>query len=354
MVALRFLIFLLRGKSMKRNSLVKAFALVGLLAYAIAAIPMSKTLCRGFVPQNNLKIPVGARTHFGITGGPGITEDQYNAIMDRLESIYAPVIKQRGGTFVINRLWTDDTVNSSAEQQGNQWIINMYGGIARHPDVTIEGEALIACHETGHHLGGAPKESGLGGSWATDEGGADYFATLKCLRNFFAQDDNATILSGMTLDPVAVSKCEAQFTAKTDQDICKRISLSAQSVSYLFQDLSSEKTRPSFATPDPSQVSVTNDDHPATQCRMDTYFNGDICAVAASVPNSDTDFKAGTCVQGVDAMGYRPRCWFQPDSSSGGGGGGGGCPFGDPSICQQICQLDPSEPFCTQLHTIFY
>jgi hypothetical protein len=259
-------------------------------------------------------------------------------------------VKQRGGTLVINRLWTDDTVNSSAQQQGGQWIINMYGGIARHPDVTYEGEALVACHEMGHHLGGAPKESGLGGAWATNEGGADYFATLKCLRQFFAQDDNATVLKNATLDPLAVSKCEAQFTTVTDQDICKRISMSAESVSYLFQDLSSEKTKPAFNTPDPTQVSQTNDDHPDTQCRMDTYFNGDICSVAASVPNSDSDFKAGACVQGTDALGFRPRCWFNPDSSSGGGGGGGtGCPLGDPSICQQLCQLDPTLPFCQQL-----
>ena len=292
-----------------------------------------------------MRIPVGDHSHRGIRNNGGLTEDQYNSIMDRIQSLFGDVVKQRGGTLVINRLWTDDTVNSSAEQQGNQWIINMYGGIARHPDITYEGEALVACHEMGHHLGGAPKEGGLGGAWATDEGGADYFATLKCLREFFAKDDNGTVVASSQIDPLVTKNCEAQFKSESDQLICKRISLSAESVSYLFQDLSQESTRPRFDTPDTSQVNTTNDDHPATQCRMDTYFNGAICHVDVSVPNSDTDFKAGACVQGVDDVGFRPRCWFQPNPPSG-GGGGSSCPLGDPTICQEACQIMPQLPFC--------
>lgn len=346
---------------MKGLKSIKYLAVGALLAYAVAAIPATKELCQGFLPANDMKIPVGTHTRLGFMGGSGITEQQYNQIMDRIDAIYTPVIQQKGGKFVINRLWSDSTVNSSAQQSGNQWIINMYGGIARHPDVTYEGEALIACHEVGHHVGGAPKSSGFGGAWATDEGGADYFATLKCLRLFFAQEDNASVIASATIDPLVRTRCTSQFTKVSDQDICMRISLAAESVAYLFQDLSKEKTRPQFNTPDPSQVSQTDDDHPATQCRMDTYFNGGVCQVDVSVPNSDTDFKAGSCVEGVDQLGFRPRCWFNPASTGGGGGfppgggggggGGGGdgtCPFGDASICQQICQLDPTLPFCNQ------
>lgn len=335
-----------------------------LLAATASGIASSKNLCEGFLPPNDLKIPVGNHSYRGVLNNGGLTEAQFNSVMDRIQSMYGDVVKQRGGNLVINRLWTDATVNSSAEQQGSDWILNMYGGIARHPDVTYEGEALIACHEMGHHLGGAPKISGFGGDWASNEGGADYFATLKCLRTFFAPEDNASIIAKATIDPLAKSQCEAQFSAKPDQDICMRISLSGESIAYLFQDLRKEPTRPKLSTPDTSQVSQTFDDHPATQCRMDTYFNGSICNVAATVPNSDTDFKVGTCVQGVDSVGYRPRCWFSPDSSGGQGSGlptpgqpgqpgeppgpgqPGACPFGDESLCQQICQLDPTQPFC--------
>jgi hypothetical protein len=324
----------------------KALLLASVLALTLGGHANATKLCEGFLPPNNMKIPVGDHSHIGKSNAGGLTEAQYNAIMDRIQSLFGDVVKSKGGTLVINRLWTDDTVNSSAEQQGNQWIINMYGGIARHPDITVEGEALVACHEMGHHLGGAPKEEG---TWATDEGGADYFATLKCLKEFFALDDNGTILSGMTLDPLAQKDCAAQYSDVKSQDICLRISKSAESVAYLFQDLSQESTRPQFSTPDTSQVDQTNDDHPATQCRMDTYFNGDLCTAPVTTAQSDTDWKVGACVQGTDAMGFRPRCWFQPNPPTGGGGGGGGtaCPLGDQTICQEACQVLPTLPWCS-------
>jgi hypothetical protein len=313
--------------------------------FTMSGVASSKKLCEGFLPPNDMKIPVGSHI-IGLTNKGGLTEEQYNQIMDRIESMYADVVKQKGGTLVINRLWTNSTVNSSAEQQGGKWIINMYGGIARHPDITYEGEALIACHEMGHHLGGAPKIKSLfGGSWATNEGGADYFATLKCLRTFFEKDDNAAIVAAETIDPLAKSQCESQYSNVADKDICMRISLAGESVSYLFQALSKETTQPKFSTPDMTQVKKTNDDHPATQCRMDTYFGGSLCPVDEKVDVSDTDFKVGSCVQGVDPIGFRSRCWFNPDPSSG-GGDDGSCPLGNQSLCDLACKLSPSLPFC--------
>jgi len=334
---------------MRITKIVAFVAPILFLGFTQASAATSKKLCKGFLPPNDLQIPVGDRSHHGITAGPGVTEQQYNQIMDRIESLYSDEVQKKGGKLVINRLWSDATVNSSAEEQGGQWIINMYGGIARHPDTTVEGEALIACHEMGHHLGGAPKENSIfGGAWATDEGGADYFATLKCLRRFFAQDDNAAIVAKATIDALVQTRCNSQFASAADKNICLRISLSGESVAYLFQDLGKEPTPPQFSTPDTSEVSKTNDDHPATQCRMDTYFNGSVCAVAASVPNSNTDFKVGTCVQGTDTLGFRPRCWFNPDSGGGGGGGSGTCPLGDQSVCDAICKAYPTLPFCKQ------
>jgi hypothetical protein len=317
----------------------------------ISGVASTQKICEGFVPANDMKIPVGDRSHFGMRNNGGITEAQYNDIMDRIQALYADVIKQRGGTLVINRLWTDSTVNSSAEQKGTSWVINMYGGIARHPDVTYEGEALIACHEMGHHLGGAPKISSIfGGAWATNEGGADYFASLKCLRLLFEKDDNAAIVAATTIDPLAKSQCEAQFKTTPELNLCLRISKSAESVAFLFQDLSKETKRPAFSTPDTTQVARTNDDHPATQCRMDTYFGGSLCPVAVTAALSDTDFKAGSCVQGTDAIGFRSRCWFNPDAATtepgNPGGGDGSCPLGDQSICDQLCQQIPTLPFC--------
>ena len=285
---------------------VAAVALFATLGFGYQAMSTPTTLCKGFLPENNLYIPVG------IYSVGGITEKQFNEVMDRIQRIYGPDVQRDGDTLKINRLWSDGTVNASAQRSGNTQILNMYGGLARHEATTVEGFALVVCHEFGHHNGGAPKTSGFGGGWATNEGGADYYASLKCLRRFFAEDDNAAILKGLDLDPVAATGCEAQFSDEKEQLICKRTALAGQSVANLFQALRKETTAPNFGTPDKRQVSRTNDQHPETQCRLDTYFAGMVCVAKENEKVSNTDYKAGSCYAPRDAYGVRPRCWFYP------------------------------------------
>jgi hypothetical protein len=165
----------------------------------------------------------------------------------------------------------------------------------------------------GHHLGGAPKISGwLGDDWASNEGASDYYATLKCLRDYFADDDNVAVIKVTQVDPVATRVCKKQWNTPEEIALCQRISLAGSSVAYLFQDLSKEKTKPEFDTPDKNVVTEMDDAHPATQCRLDTYLAGLSCTIDKSVPVSDKDYKEGTCVEGTHDVGYRPRCWFFP------------------------------------------
>lgn len=274
-------------------------------------------LCSGFVPENTMKIPVGASHRMSFENdvpAAGITEAQFNAVIDRAERLFTADISKAGGTLKVNRKWTDATVNASASQSGTTWIVNMYGGLARHPAITVEGFALVICHEIGHHIGGAPKiKDWWGGvSWATNEGGADYYSTLKCLRRYFAEDDNEAITAGVTLDPLAVANCKKQFSTRADELLCLRNSMAGTSVALLFMDLRKEKTSPNFGTPDPAVVKQMDDNHPGTQCRLDTYFNGATCHVDASIPNSNTDLAQGACVSPQDTLGYRPLCWFKP------------------------------------------
>lgn len=294
---------------MTKSTLVRVFAVVALVAtlgFTHKTATEPKTLCAGFVPENNMKIPVG------LFASGGITEKQFNDVLDRIEKIYKADVERLGDRLKINRLWTNATVNASAQRSGNTQVLNMYGGLARHPATTIEGFALVACHEYGHHNGGAPKSGGMFGSWATNEGGADYFATLKCLRRFFAEDDNAAILKDLDLDPYAVAGCEAQFSDEQDRLLCLRGSLAGQSVANLFQALRKEPTAPNFGTPDKSQVSRMFDQHPQTQCRLDTYFQGMLCVAKENEKLSNDDYKEGTCYAPRDAAGVRPRCWFYP------------------------------------------
>ena len=288
---------------------VLGVALVATLGFAHQT-GADKTLCAGFLPPNDMKIPVG------LFSAGGITEQQFMSVMDRLERLYKADIERKGDTLRINRLWNDATVNASAQRSGNTQVLNMYGGLARHPATNVEGMALVACHELGHHNGGAPKIAGwFGNDWATNEGGADYFATLKCLRRFFAEDDNEAILKDLDIDPVASAACTAQFSNRQDQLLCLRTSLAGQSVANLFQALKKETTPPTFGTPDKSEVRRTNDNHPATQCRLDTYLAGMVCVAKESEEPSATDYKQGSCYTPRDTIGFRPRCWFAPPAN---------------------------------------
>lgn len=266
---------------------------------------------RGYLPENDMHLDI----HYKSLNGGGITKSEFNAVLDRLNEVYAPIISQYGGTLKINRLWDDGTVNASANREGRNYVINMFGGLARHDVITKDGFALVACHEVGHHIGGVPKYSDPQGRWASVEGQSDYFATTKCLRKLFMNDDNSTIVRGMNIPSEVESKCESQFNAQNDQDICKRIAMAGLSGASLFANGSP----PKFTTPDPSQVQVTYESHPQPQCRLDTYYAGGICEIDEDIEIGQNDPNIGTCNrQAGQNLGMRPLCWFKPASTGGG------------------------------------
>lgn len=291
----------------------------GLLATAVLTMSAVVTVlslqhihCEGFVPENDMYITENMASMVG-----GITEAEFNGVLDRIESMYGEEVKKKGGTLTVSRQWENGTVNASAQQFAKNWTINMFGGLARHPAITIDGFALVACHEMGHHLGGAPKIGGWfnPNKWATNEGGSDYYSTFKCLRRFFKEDNNtAAILSKTDLDPVAVRECKAAFTDKNDRMYCVRGTMAGHSVSALFQDLRGQETAASLDTPDQRKVNKTAHSHPDTQCRLDTYFAGALCPIPVSQGYSNTDYHNGFCADRAKypARSIRPRCWFKP------------------------------------------
>ncbi|MGE3683141.1 MAG: hypothetical protein AB7G93_15570 [Bdellovibrionales bacterium] len=284
--------------------------LAGLVSF-LAAAPLSEShvLCKGFLPENDLKIPVS------VFQKGGLTEAQFNEVLDKVEAYYTPVIAELDATLVVNRDWEDPTVNASANQSGNRYVINMYGGLARHETITPEGFTLVACHEIGHHIGGAPKVSGWWNTWASNEGAADYFATLRCLRAVFPADENAKWAQAHEgeIDSVLKQRCEELYQTQDEEILCMRSGMAGFSGASLFHAMHEEETVPRFDTPDPSEVTETDDNHPATQCRLDTYYQGGLCVHDMSVPLSDSDYTQGTCTEASGhTVGLRPRCWFKP------------------------------------------
>ena len=266
----------------------------------------------GILPENNMWISPNAKSV------SSIDETRFNAIIDKVEKIYSPIISNLGATLSVVRNWNSGTVNAFAQRDGDTWIVSMFGGLARHEAITEDGFALVVCHEVGHHIGGAPKKIDWIGRtrWATNEGQADYFATLKCLRKVFRSEDNEAILAKMDVPAEVISSCAEQFSDATDQLICQRGAMAGMSTAKLFQDLRGQDTAPDFTTPDTEEVSSTSHSHPATQCRLDTYFAGATCAIDENIDVDERDEATGVCYRASgDTKGVRPLCWFKPEEA---------------------------------------
>ena len=320
---------------------MKSFKIIGILAVttlilqtgAFAAVStaskqIKKTELCNFIPPNKLNIPVGRE----LADAGGIDEVTFNKVIDNVSSFYAPIMKAKGGTLQVNRLWTDGTVNASAQRTGNTWILNMYGGLARHPITTEDGFTLVMCHETGHQLGGFPKFGKLVGgsrsSWAANEGQADYFATMKCFRRVFQDADNAAAISSLDVPSTVTSKCSSTFKSTTEINLCVRESMAGFTLAKLLWTLANgasnangitaSAAQPSFDTPNPSVVAKTDDNHPEAQCRLDTYFAGSICGAAYTDDFGQSDPITGACaMEKGDKVGTRPLCWYKPKKVSG-------------------------------------
>lgn len=278
------------------------------LTLSLSAFACSEDGSTGFLPENDMHIPVGLKSN------GGLSEEQFNAVIDKIEAIYMPIVSEMGGKLKINRKWDNGTVNANATRMGG-WIVNMYGGLARHETITEDGFALVLCHELGHHLGGAPKVAGMLGlnRWASNEGQADYYATLKCLRKAFLNDNNTKVLKSFKNIPAYLTKsCSEAWTNKADREICIRNGMAGVSVAGLFAALRNQPEG-KFETPDPRVVTKTDDAHPAHQCRLDTYFQGALCEMTLNEEVSQKNEIAGTCnLSTGHKVGLRPLCWFKP------------------------------------------
>ena len=69
------------------------------------------------------------------------------------------------------------------------------------------------------------------------------------------------------------------------------------SLGNLFRALRRSTVELKFDTPDPNVVSQTNHNHPAPQCRLDTYFAGSICDKSYDDVVSQTNPNQGVCTR---------------------------------------------------------
>lgn len=281
--------------------------IVGLGMLSSLASPAFGDETVSFMPPNQLHLQKAA-----VNGE--ITEKVFNEVIDEAIAHYQPIIASHGGTLKFNRLWTNGTVNASANRQGRTWVVNMYGGLARRPEVTKDGFALVVCHELGHHLGGFPFTGGgiFGGRWAANEGQSDYFATLSCARDLW-QDQNAiNAAAAQKVDAKAAGVCNEIWSTDNARNLCYRIANASLSLATLLAN--GEKV--AFDTPDQTVVNRTANQHPNAQCRLDTYMAGARCVAEFDknvIPQNLAQSRENTCdVANQYTEGTRPRCWYAP------------------------------------------
>lgn len=255
-----------------------------------------------------------------------INERKFNEIIAKAEKVYAPIVRAHNAKLKMNKLWKDDTVNASAVQNENLWEVNMYGGLARRPEVTPDGFALVVCHELGHHLGGYVMVSDADMHWASNEGQSDYFATEACAKELWKDELEENATHRATVLPFAKSLCDKNHPGQNQRDLCYRSSNAGLSLASLLASLRNS-VPPKFETPSKEVVERTNDDHPEAQCRLDTYMAGAVCTVPfdRSVIPGKALAQGGASREAENLSGQssclardgwvsaqRPRCWFKP------------------------------------------
>lgn len=241
-----------------------------------------------------------------------ISKKDFNRLIDSVKKVYIPIFKKQHLNFRIESQWDDNQMNAYAGVRGYDRFILLTGGYARHKFMTKDAFLTVICHEVGHHLGGFPKKST--NPWSSSEGQADYFSTLKCMKEVLKGDDeNQKIAESLSLPEDVKKECKFQFPFADDYRICLRSAQAAEDHGRVIADIDSKghDSDVSLLTPAAEVVRSTNLKYPSAQCRLDTKYQGALCNVLASRKLDDDDETKGTChFNNFHIVGNRPACWF--------------------------------------------
>ena len=236
-----------------------------------------------------------------------ISKILWDEVLDEIQQMYQYFLTPAGITLSIDRFWDDPRTNGTVRREGDHWRVLIYGGYSMSRHVNKDVIARVACHELGHHFGGTVFYPGAY-SWAAGEGQSDYWATLKCLRKYFENQDNARELSKVKVPVIVREKCMEVWKDPKDALICMRSSMAAKAWTLVMYNNDSYQ----FDTPDENTVKVTSISHPNPQCRLDTHFQGALCLEDHMTDTTDENYKVGTCTRDLYDVGTRPRCWYRP------------------------------------------
>jgi hypothetical protein len=253
-----------------------------------------------FLPENNFD----ERSYYK---AGEVTQDDFETILYAAEEIYTPIVAAFGAQLVVNGDYADKTVNAYANQDGDRWEVSFFGGLAKHPEMTVPGFALVVCHELFHHLGGFPVYSNS--RWAAIEGQSDYGAVTACARKMFDQNSPMRVWGKDLMkkkkptEPSGQKSCSGFYGI--DKEVCEITLEGGLSLGRVLAALNGEKA-PSYSTPSKVVVSKTMETHPPAQCRVDTYLAGALCNKTwedRTIPRNKSEADKASCA--------KPKCWYK-------------------------------------------
>ena len=208
-----------------------------------------------------------------------ISKEQFDEIIAIAQNVYDEIIEEENlKPLKITGYWDSTVVNAYMNEQYQINLVSISGALARRPEISPEGLALIVCHEIGHAYGGKP-ERRAPLFLASVEGQADYYGAGVCLEKvlkYMASSDQYLVTDYMR------RSCQKGERP----EVCEQILVSGQSAGNFLANLK-EEPLPDYETPDETRVRRTLRSYPKkVQCRLDTYFNAAL------------DLE-------------RPRCWFR-------------------------------------------
>lgn len=291
-------------------------SLVWLITLATITFTFNAQARSSFLPENDLY------KEDSVNFSQGITEENFQDVVNYIDYIYGPIIQQFGKKLVIESDWQDSTVNAYAYNDGDEWHVKMFGGLARRKEVTVIGFGLVLAHEICHHIGGFPVvpnsiQFPWDSSGASNEGNSDYCATNLVGKRIFASGEFAVKFQVSAveseIDPLAKARCDKYYQGNpVDKVSCYMSMAGGQSLANLLAALGGDKA-PTVATPDPRVVRTTDSQHPAAQCRLDTMVAGAACAASwgdSVIPHNEKEMMANSCYTARDQS--RPLCWYKP------------------------------------------
>jgi hypothetical protein len=239
---------------------MKTLAVIAMLFASVSAYASS-----AFMPDNDL----WKQDCMDCESASDMTAELFNRITDTGKEIYAQEIAERKERLIVNKNWTDSTVNAYARRtkpEGGTVEISMFGGLARRKEVDSRGFAVVFCHEANHLYPlwanyWAGSESIRMGS----EGAADTGATTQCFKKLAALIPE--LVKDEEFEPFINEKCGDDLVCKNGLAASKQLagllSFLGNGKSLEFSDMAMEKVKTTISY-----------GYPRVECRLTSYVWG--------------------------------------------------------------------------------